>query len=184
VHDRWNLVATSAFTQDAWAPYSGPGHFNDPDMLVIGVVGWGKPHRTRLTADEQYTQISMWCLLSAPLLLGCDLQKLDPFTYSLISNDEVLDVDQDSLGKQATCISKNGDLNVYAKPLDDGRWAVGLFNSGPTPATATVKWSDLQLAGKPAVRDLWRQKDLGTFDGEFSSPVASHGLVLVGVSSH
>jgi len=182
VHDRWAMVAKSAFTQDPWAPFSRPGHFNDPDMLVVGVIGWGRPHPTHLTPDEQYTQISMWSLLSAPLLLGCDLQKLDPFTYSLISNDEVLDVDQDSLGKQATSISKDGDISVYAKPLDDGRWAVGLFNTGKTPADATVKWSDLKLAGKPAVRDLWRQKDLGQFDGEFSTPVAPHGVVLLAVS--
>jgi hypothetical protein len=155
---------------------------DDPDMLVIGVVGWGRPHPTLLTPDEQYTQISMWSLLSAPLLLGCDLQKLDPFTYSLISNDDVLDVDQDSLGKQATGISKNGDISVYAKPLDDGRWAVGLFNSGTAMEDATLKFSDLKLSGQRALRDLWRQKDLGEFDGEFSTPVAPHGVVLLAVS--
>jgi alpha-galactosidase len=182
VHDNWRNVTNSAFRQDAWAPYSRPGHFNDPDMLVVGVLGWGRPHHTHLTADEQYTQISMWCLLSAPLLLGCDLQKLDPFTYSLISNDEVLDVDQDSLGKQATCISQNGDISIFAKPLDDGRLAVGLFNRGPASANASFNWTDLNLTGKQVVRDLWCQKDLGIFDGQFSSPVASHGVVLICIS--
>jgi alpha-galactosidase len=152
-------------------------------MLVIGVVGWGRPHRTHLTADEQYTQVSMWCLLSAPLLLGCDLQKLDAFTYSLISNDEVLDVDQDSLGKQAVCISNKADISIYAKPLDDGRWAVGMFNRGPSSADAVLNWSDLNLAGKKNVRDLWRQTNLGGFDGRFSSSVPSHGVVLIAISS-
>jgi alpha-galactosidase len=181
VHDNWKNVAKSAFDQDAWAPYSRPGHFNDPDMLVIGVLGWGmnRLHPTHLTPDEQYTQISMWCLRSAPLLLGCDLTKLDAFTTSLITNDEVLDIDQDSLGKQATCVAKDGDINVYAKPLDDGTWAVGLFNRGTTAAPATVKWDDLKLTGKQVVRDLWRQTDLGTFDQQFSSPVAPHGVVLL-----
>jgi len=179
VHDNWNNVSNSAYNEDPWASYAGPGHFNDPDMLVIGPVGWGHPHPSLLTPDEQYTQISMWCLLSAPLILGCDLSKLDPFTTSLITNDEVLDIDQDSLGKQATCVSHNGDLKVYAKPLEDGSWAVGLCNTGKDSATVTLKWDDLKLLGEQAVRDLWRQKDLGTFDQEFSSPVASHGVVLL-----
>jgi len=181
VHNNWQNVSNSAFNQDPWASYAESGRFNDPDMLVIGVVGWGKPHPTHLTPDEQYTQISMWCLLSAPLLLGCDLQKLDPFTLSLITNDEVLDIDQDSMGMQATCISTNGGCNVYAKPLEDGSWAVGLINRGKDSATATLKWEDLKLTGSYRVRDLWRQKDLGDFNGEFSSQVAPHGIVLIRV---
>lgn len=179
VHDKWQHVSNSAFNEDAWAPYAGPGHFNDPDMLVVGVVGWGHPHPSHLTPDEQYTQISMWSLLSAPLILGCDLRKLDSFTLSLITNDEVLDIDQDSLGKQATRISKSGDLEVYAKPLDDGSWAVGLINRGAAPASVALNWSDLKLTGKQVVRDVWRQQDLGVFDGSFSSTVNSHGVVLL-----
>lgn len=182
VHDNWKNVSNSAYNEDAWAPYTGPGHFNDPDMLVIGVIGWGHPHPSLLTPDEQYTQISMWCLLSAPLILGCDLEKLDPFTTSLITNDEVLDIDQDSLGKQATCVSQSGDLKVYAKPLEDGSWAVGLCNTGKDSTSVTVKWDDLKLVGNQQVRDLWRQKDLGIFDKEFSSPVAPHGVVLLRIT--
>jgi alpha-galactosidase len=135
-----------------------------------------------LTPDEQYTQISMWSLLSAPLILGCDLQKLDPFTLSLITNNEVLDIDQDSLGKQATCVAKEGELLVYAKALEDGSWAVGLINRGAATASVTLKWEDLKLVGGQVVRDLWRQKDLGVFDRQFSSPVAPHGVVLLHVT--
>jgi alpha-galactosidase len=182
VHDNWKNVAKSAYSQDAWAPYSHPGHFNDPDMLVIGVVGWGRPHPTHLTPNEQYTQISMWCLLSAPLLLGCDLQKIDPFTYGLISNDDVLDIDQDSLGKQAVRVGGEGDLKVYAKPLDDGSLAVGLFNAGVTGATVTANWRDLKLTDKQDVRDLWRQKDLGLFTDKFEATVGPHGVVLLRIS--
>jgi alpha-galactosidase len=181
VHDKWANVANSAFNEDPWAPYARPGHFNDPDMLVLGVIGWGHPHPTRLTPDEQYTQISMWCLLSAPLILGCDLQKLDPFTKSLITNDEVLDIDQDSLAKQATCIAKSGDTSVYAKPLDDGTWAVGLVNRGATPATVTLNFPDLHITAPQLIRDLWRQKDAGPFTGQYSAQVASHGIQLVRV---
>jgi len=182
VHDKWQHIANSAFGEDPWAQYARPGHFNDPDMLVVGVIGWGHPHPTHLTPDEQYTQISMWCLLSAPLMLGCDLQKLDPFTRSLITNDEVLDIDQDSLAKQATCIAKTADTSVYAKPLDDGTWAVGLVNRGALPATITLNWTDLHLATPQVVRDLWRQKDLGTYNSQYSAQVAPHGIQLVRIT--
>lgn len=182
VHDQWKHISNSAFGEDPWAAYCRPGHFNDPDMLVVGVIGWGHPHPTHLTPDEQYTQISMWCLLSAPLILGCDLRKLDPFTYSLITNDEVLDIDQDSLCKQATCVSKDGDLNVYAKPLEDGSWAVGLINRGTVAAPVALDWADIHLTGPQVVRDLWRQKDMGTFDKQYSAVVAPHGVVLIRVT--
>jgi alpha-galactosidase len=182
VHDKWQNVSNSAFTADAWAPYSRPGHFNDPDMLVVGVIGWGHPHPTRLSADEQYTQISMWSLLSAPLILGCDLRKLDPFTKGLITNDDVLDVDQDSLGKQATRVATYGDLNVYAKPLEDGSWAVGLVNRGIISSPVILHWEDIHLDGPQEVRDLWRQKDIGVFNGQFVAKVEPHGVVLVRVT--
>lgn len=188
ITDNWGRIREIASGESDWASVSRPGHFNDPDMLVVGsVFGWGKPpHPSRLTHDEQYTHISLWCLLAGPLIIGCDLDQLDPFTYGLLSNDEVLDVDQDSLGRQATEVSSTPpdqrDLHVYAKPLDDGSWAVGLFNLGPAQTQVTVKWTDIGVTGPQTVRDLWRQKDLGTVDNEFSTPVASHGVVLVRIA--
>jgi alpha-galactosidase len=183
INDSWEKMSSIGFGKDNWAPYAKPGHWNDPDMLVIGWVGWGPNlHPTKLTADEQYTHISLWCLLSAPLLIGCDMDKLDAFTLGLLTNDEVLAIDQDALGKQATRVS--GDeaalTDVYAKPLEDGSQAVGLFNRGKTPATVKISWSDLHLTGnKQNVRDLWRQKDLGAFNDGFSAEVAPHGVLLV-----
>ncbi len=182
ITDKWSSVVANGFKADAWAPYAGPGHWNDPDMLVVGEVGWGKPHPTRLTPDEQYSHVSMWCLTTAPLLLGCDLDKLDPFTLGLLTNDEVLDVDQDSLGKQATQVVTDGNTTIHAKLLEDGSWAVGFFNHDPGPAHATLNWSALGLHGPQVVRDLWRQKDLGTFDGQFAGDTASHGVLLVRIS--
>ena len=175
-------VAQIAFSQDRWTPVAGPGHWNDPDMLVVGYVGWGPQlHLTHLTADEQYTHISMWCLLSAPLLIGCDLERLDAFTYNLLSNDEVLAVDQDSLGRQATRVSNDGERDVFAKQLDDGSLAVGLVNRGADAARVIARWTDLKITGKQIVRDLWRQKDLGVFENQFEAVVAPHGTVLVRV---
>ncbi len=182
IRDNWQRMKDIGFSQDKWAPYSGPGHWNDPDMMILGMVGIDEAmHPTRLTPDEQYTHVSLWCLLSAPLLIGCDLVQLDDFTLSLLTNDEVLAIDQDALGKSATRVNGKGDLAVYAKTLEDGSMAVGLFNLGPNEATVTARWEDLKLdkGQQMVVRDLWRQKEQGKFAGTFEAKVASHGVVLV-----
>ena len=180
INDSWNSMAGIGFRQNGHEQYAGPGHFNDPDMLVVGKVGWGPSlHATHLTPNEQYTHISLWCLLTSPLLIGCDMTQLDDFTKNLLSNDEVLEVDQDPLGHQAARITKDGDLEVWAKDMEDGSKAVGLFNRGYSATPVTIKWSDLGLTGQQKVRDLWRQQDLGTFPDAFTSPVPRHGVVLV-----
>jgi alpha-galactosidase len=182
--DTWSSMSGNGFGKDKWAPYQRPGHYNDPDMLVVGRVGWGDAqHATRLTPDEQYTHITLWSLLSAPLLLGCDLTKLDAFTLNLLTNDEVIAVDQDALCVQATCVSGVGDAKVYAKNLEDGSIAVGLFNTGDMPLTVAANWADLGLSGPQMLRDLWRQNDLGQFDGRFQVSVAPHGAELFRISS-
>jgi alpha-galactosidase len=117
--------------------------------------------------------------LSAPLLIGCDMTKMDDLTLGLLTNDEVLVVDQDPLGRQASRVAKTGDLEVWAKDMEDGSKAVGLFNRGPVEAQVTANWADLGIEGRRTVRDLWRQKDLGAFAGAFHTKVASHGVVLV-----
>jgi alpha-galactosidase len=183
IRDTWQSVGGIGFSQDRWSAFSGPGHWNDPDMLVVGMVGWGTPHPTKLTPDEQYTHISLWCLLSAPLLLGADLDKLDEFTLSLLTNDEVLAVNQDSLGKQATRVAGDGDLLVYAKELEDGSKAVGLFNRSEKETEIVAPFSSIGVNGKQIVRDLWRQKDLGEFQGEFKAKVAPHGVIFVRLRS-
>jgi alpha-galactosidase len=178
INDSWGSLSNNAMNKDAWASFNQPGNYNDPDMMVLGFT-FG--HATHLTHNEQYTHMSLWCLLSAPLLLGCDLEKLDAFTRGLLTNDEVIDIDQDTLCKQATIVSKQGQALVYAKPLEDGSWAVGLFNPGPVDTSVTVHWADLKLSVKQTVRDLWRQKELGVFEDTFSSPVGRHGVVLLKV---
>ncbi len=177
--DTWASMSGIGFTQDRWAPHAGPGHWNDPDMLVVGRVGWGNPKPTRLSGDEQYTHISLWCLLSAPLLIGCDLEQLDEFTVSLLTNDEVLEINQDAMGKQATAVARGLDWVVYAKPLEDGSYAAGLFNLAFVPQPIVARWSDLRLAGSQRVRDLWRQQELGTFETGYRAQVPPHGVVLV-----
>ena len=184
ITDSWNSVKGIGFNQSKWAVYQSPGHLNDPDMFEIGANGGGA--LKRLTPDEQYTHVSLWCLLSAPLLLGCDLEHLDPFTLGLITNDEVLAIDQDELCKPAVCVSPvapaKSDAKVYVKDLADGTKAVGLFNTGDKPTNITLDWKQAGLAGKQTLRDLWRQKDLGNFEGSYSAEVPSHGVLLLKVS--
>jgi alpha-galactosidase len=179
ISDSWgSMLGNGLFTANL-AAYASPGHFNDPDMLIVGTVGWGHPHPTTLTHWEQYSHVTLWCLLTSPLLIGCDMDKLDPFTLNLLTNDEVLAVDQDSLGRQAERIVNKDPVQVLAKPLDDGSLAVGLFNLGAAPQDIAVKWSDLHLTGRQLVRDLWRQKDLGVMDDQLSAPIPSHGVLFV-----
>jgi alpha-galactosidase len=184
ITDTWSSMSGIGFKQDGHEKFAKPGHWNDPDMLVVGYVGWGPNlHPTKLTADEQYTHISLWCLLSSPLLIGCDMTRLDDFTLSLLTNDEVLAVNQDPLGKPAGRISKDADLEVWARDLEDGSKAVGLFNRGEDDAKATVKWTDLGISDDHAIRDLWRQKDVGSSGESYSTTVPAHGVVLVKISS-
>ncbi len=161
--------------------YGGPGGWNDPDYLLLGYLSnWkGQTAPTPLTPNEQYTHVSLWCLVAAPLIFSGDITRVDDFTLSLLTNDEVLDVDQDPLGRPGNRVTREDNLEVWAKDLEGGTKAVGLFNRGEKQAVVTAKWNDLGLRGKQAVRDLWRQKDLGVFDEQFQSPVPRHGVVRV-----
>jgi alpha-galactosidase len=182
INDSWGSMSGIGFRQAGLEKYAGPGHFNDPDMLVVGHVGWGNPKPTKLTPNEQYTHISLWSLLASPLLIGCDMTKLDDFTLNLLTNDEVIEVNQDPLGCQAGRIIQDGTKEVWAKELEDGSMAVGLFNRSQREQTVTVMWSDLGITGRQSVRDLWCQKDLGQFTGQFQTKVGRHGVVLVKVA--
>jgi alpha-galactosidase len=170
------------FNQDQAAAYAKPGNWNDPDMLIVGQIGWGQPHPSRLNPDEQYTHISLWCLLSAPLLIGCDMTKLDDFTLNLLSNDEVLALDQDALGKQATCVIRDGNLRVYEKELADGSRSVGFFNLGTSQLNVNFSdFSELKCTGKVKIRDLWRQKDLldlNVANESLPLNIPPHGVLL------
>jgi len=180
--DTWKSMSNIGFKQDKAEPYAKPGNWNDPDMLVVGQVGWGKPHPSRLTPDEQYTHISLWCLLSAPLLIGCDMTRLDDFTLNLLGNDEVLALDQDALGKSATCVLTNGNVRVFEKELEDGGRALGFFNLDPAPVNLDFnQFAAIGFTGRQHVRDLWRQMDLPDVDaakGVLPLTIPAHGVLL------
>ena len=169
------------YSRDSLHLYAGPGGWNDPDYLLLGYLSnWkGKTVPTPLTPNEQYTQVSLWSLVAAPLIFSGDITRLDDFTLSLLTNDEVIEVDQDPLGKPGYRVAKEGSLEVWEKLMDDGSHSVGLFNRGEDEATVTASWSDLGISGKQKVRDLWRQKDIGGFKDKFTATVPRHGTVLV-----
>jgi len=181
IQDNWGSVRGIFTSQNGHEKYVGPGYWNDPDMLMVGIVGFGNTHPTHLKPNEQITHISMWSLLSSPLLIGCDLTRLDPFTKALLTNDDVLDVNQDSLGRPAGRIAETGDAQVWARPLFDGTHAVGLVNLGSERQNITVSWSHLGLSGSQPVRDLWQRKDLGRFANGYTVSVPAHGTVLIKV---
>ena len=161
--------------------YGRPGGWNDPDYLLLGYLSnWkGQTEPTPLTPNEQYTQVSLWCLLAAPLILSGDITRLDTFTLSLLTNDEVIDVDQDALGRPGRRVAVNARLEVWAREMEDGSKAVGLFNRGEQGSQVVARWEDLSLKGSKTVRDLWRQQDLGQFEKEFRSMVPRHGVRLL-----
>jgi alpha-galactosidase len=163
--------------------YAKPGCWNDPDYVLIGYVGdansMGVGRKTTLTPDEQYSYMSMWCLMAAPLFFGGDMARLDPLTLNVLCNAEAIDVDQDPLGRQARIIRKTPSEFILLKDLEDGSKALGLFNLGEAEATISATWKDLGLSGKQQVRDLWRQKDLPPADEKFAAKVPRHGVLLV-----
>jgi len=198
ITDTWSSMAGIGFNQADHEKYAGPGNWNDPDMLVVGLVGWGPQlHPSKLTPDEQYTHISLWSLLASPLLIGCDMSRLDPFTLSLLTNDEVIEINQDPLGKQASRLSNDDGIQIWAKEMEDGSMAVGLFYTGsgeknpseyfqwelqPKKSTIVLKGKDIGIKGKFMVRDVWRQKDIGTFENQFEADVPYHGVMLIKVT--
>lgn len=193
INDSWEAVMNNGFLADGpLFPFSAPGRWNDPDMLVVGVGSFedGPPHPTHLTPNEQVTHITHWCMLAAPLLLGCDLTILDKFTTDLMTNTEVLAVNQDELGKQAQRVYRKGSMEVWARPLFDGTVAVSIYNLGLMNQEIKIpSWSMVQPVvmpgvkppmGRVTVRDLWRRKDLGRH-AQFSASLKPHSALMLKV---
>ena len=176
-----------AFWNAGHSSYAGPGHWNDPDYILIGAIDDPdkpqKPVPTSLTADEQYSYMSMWALMASPLFFGGDIAQLDDFTLGILCNSEVIDVDQDALGWQGRVVRQSADEFILEKPLEDGSVAVGLFNLSESSLKMSVNLTDLGLDGSWNVRDLWRQKEIGSASGSLSAEVAPHGVAFVRLSS-
>lgn len=182
--DDWKLLTIALFDRAWTADRAGQGHWANPGLLMVGKFGFSNVQSTRLSPSEQMMQLSQYALLSAPLWLSCDLTSLDPNAFhpsvtAMLTNDEMLDVDQDPAGHPATQIVGRREMQVWSKPLADGTVAVGLFNTGYEVQRLRVTLSQIGLNGAQPVRDLWLHQDLGNFTGAFSTDVPSHGVALV-----
>jgi alpha-galactosidase len=155
--------------------YAGPGRWNDPDMLEVGNGG--------MTAAEYRAHFGLWALMAAPLMAGNDLRSMTRETADILTNEEVIAVDQDPLGVQGRRVRDDGAREVWMKPLADGSRAVILFNRGSEPAEIHVSWDEIGLPrGKASVRDLWRKEDAGSFAGRYAGKAEPHGVVMIRVT--
>jgi len=163
--------------------HAGPGHWNDPDMLVIGLKGRGESSNANgasgCTQIEYQSQMSLWCLLAAPLIASCDLRKMDAETKNIFTNREAIAINQDPLGKQAVRIIKDGNIEVWTRQLINNELAVGVLNRGDAAREIKLNWSDLNVYDIQKVRDLWLHEQLGIVTGSFKVKVRSHEVRLL-----
>ncbi len=174
IRDTWDSMTRIGFGQNELAQWARPGHWNDPDMLEIGNGG--------MSETEYKTHMSLWAILAAPLLAGNDLRSMSPAILEILTNRDVIAVNQDKEGKQGSRISKTGDQETWARPLAGGARAVAIFNRATEPATLTIPWVDLGITGKAQVRDLWEHKAIEVQGPTFSVMVPGHGVVMLRVN--
>ena len=183
ITDSWSSMSSIGFDHSRRSPFVKPGGWNDPDMLVVGYVGWGPNVRpTSLTKHEQLTHITLWSMLAAPLLLGCDLTRLDDFTRRLICNHDMIEVDQDPVGRAATRVWQSGKIEAWSRPLEDGSYAVAVFNRGLRAANYDLGWKEFGIPSRfgkfdREVKNIWERKDLGRLKG-LKGTVQAHGAVF------
>lgn len=171
IEDDYYVMSANGFVQNGLEKFSGPGHWNDPDMLEVGNGG--------MNEDEYRTHMSLWAILTAPLMAGNDMTQMTPYTLELLTNPEVIAVDQDPLAKQGRRVAQEGPLEVWMKPMADGSKVVGLFNRQYTTDPMEVDFADIGISGRAKVRDLWLKKDLGEFQDKYKTYVPAHGVVLL-----
>jgi alpha-galactosidase len=185
IQETWRSVSSIGFAQPVWQQHLSPGTWPDPDMLQVGQLG--KPnehnvntHPSRLTSNEQYTQITLWSMLQAPLMLSCDISALDDFTRGLLTNPEVLDINQDPAAKPMKVFSRDGEMQteIWTKSLADGSLAVAFFNRNEFPLPVSLSLQKLGLDDAATVRDCWRQQDVSVTSGVIETVVGRHGCAL------
>jgi len=177
IDDSYGRMVMIGFSQAGLSQYAGPGHWNDPDMLEVG--------NGKMTTDEYRTHMSLWVILASPLLAGNDLSKMTDTDKSILMNKDAIAIDQDSLGRQGDRLYQSADLDVWTKPLSNGRVAVGLFNRSWGEREVSVDLAEVGFANGANganVRDVWQQQDLGHKSGVFTSTVPKHGVTLLIVS--
>ena len=173
IRDSWDSMTRIGFGQNDLAPWAKPGHWNDPDMLEIGNGG--------MSVDEYKTHMSLWAILAAPLLAGNDLRDMNPAILDILTNREVIAVDQDKAGKQGARVWKSGDQEIWSRPLSGGATAMAIFNRATESAKVTVRWGELEMSGRH-LRDLWLHQDIAWPGPAYELTVPGHGVVMLRVS--
>ncbi|WP_235011771.1 glycoside hydrolase family 27 protein [Bryocella elongata] len=174
INDKYARMAEIGFSQAGLSRFAGPGHWNDPDMLEVGNGG--------MSAEEYRTHMSLWAILAAPLLAGNDLSTMTEETKAMLTNRDVIAVDQDPGGRQGDRIDAEGPIEVWARPLEGGAVAIGIFNRLSVPLEAHVNFRKAGFAGDVRARDLWRGTDLGRLPAEYSVQVPGHGVIFLRVT--
>lgn len=174
INDTYERMMSIADRQAGLSRYAGPGHWNDPDFLEVGNGG--------MKFEEEKTHFSLWALMAAPLMAGNDLTSMSEQTRSILTNKEVIAVDQDALGKAGERVRQAGPLEVWAKPLHGGDVAVGLVNQLESPTHMTLRLSDAGVKGEAKARDLWAHRELGVVRDSYKAEVPAHGIVLLRLS--
>ena len=174
IDDSYGRMTAIGFSQAGLAKFAGPGRWNDPDMLEIG--------NGKMTEDEYKTHMSLWALLAAPLLAGNDLSRMSDTDRRILTNTDVIAIDQDAMGTQGDRLYQSGDLDVWTRPLSGRRVAVGLFNRSWSLRDVAVDLAKIGFPNGAALRDVWSQQDLGRHTGIFSHSVSKHGVMLLIVS--
>jgi alpha-galactosidase len=170
IRDTWASMTNIGFKQDELAPWAKPGHFNDPDMLEIGNGG--------MNLDEYRTHMSLWSILAAPLLAGNDLGNVPPDIMAILTNRDVIAVDQDKAARQGSRAWQSGEQEIWVRELDGGDRAVAVFNRSAAPATVTVQWAGLKMKPPSRVRDLWAHRDEHFEGAEHAVTVPAHGVAM------
>jgi alpha-galactosidase len=174
IRDTWDSISRIGFSQDRFAPYARPGHWNDPDMLEVG--------NGHLTDTEYRTHMSLWAMLAAPLIAGNDVRSMSASIRDILTNPEVIAIDQDKAGHQARRVWQSGQFEVWSRELAGGDTAVAVFNRAPRDVKATIRWADAGIPNRPSqIRDVWAHADRQASGPAYSAEVPGHGVVLLRV---
>ena len=180
--DNWRSLNHLFDLAYRWQNVGSRGAWPDADMIPFGKIGIrcvGKPRQTQFTRDEQRMLFSLLSLMPSPLILGMNLPENDSWTEELITNKEVIAINQDPLGKKGVRVSKNGQTEVWVKEIQNNRWVVGLFNRSNNPSEVKITLSEAGLSGKFKVRDLWKGKEIGQKEDLLMQIVPPHGVSLL-----
>jgi alpha-galactosidase len=186
IEDSWESMCKLGFSQNGLEKYAGPDHWNDPDMLIVGMYGKGNVAHGGCTDEEYRVHFTLWSLLAAPLMIGCDVRTMNDFTCNLLTNKRVIAINQDPMGRQGYSIGRDGEhSDIWVKPLEDGSIAAGLFNlHDQHQRRFSVAWEALHIHDRRRclLKDVWTDEKLGEYQGSYSCDVGPHQVKLIRIT--